>query len=84
MDRREYYREDGYQKGFEDAKRTGGKIRQEYIDNFLNTETRNLSTTDSREFIKGWHEGFTDGVGEAIFNLAKKDDFWDNHRPKVD
>jgi len=38
MDRRKFYRQDGYQKGFEDAKRTGGNVRQEYIDNCLNTE----------------------------------------------
>ena len=76
MDRRKYNRQEGYQKGFEDAKRTGGNIRQEYIDNFLNTETKNLSTTDSREFIEGWHKGFTDGTGEAIFNLAKMEDFF--------
>ena len=80
MDRRKHYRQDGYQKGFKDAKRTGGKIRQEYIDNLLITETKNLSTIESREFIKGWHEGFTDGVGEAIFDVAKKDFFWENHK----
>ena len=82
MDRGKYYKQDGYQKGFEDAKRTGGNIKQEYIDNFLNTETKKLSTTDSRRFIEGWHEGFTDGVGEAIFNLAKKNEFWENHISK--
>jgi hypothetical protein len=48
MDRRKHYRQDSYQKGFKDAKRTGGKIRQEYIDNYLNTETKNLSTTYSK------------------------------------
>jgi len=29
--------------------------------------------------IEGWHDGFTDGAREAIFNLAKKADFWDKH-----
>jgi hypothetical protein len=82
MDRGKYYRQDGYQKGFEDAKRTGGKVRQEYIDNYLNIETKDLSIAHSREFIEGWHEGFTDGVGEAIFNLAKKNEFWENHISK--
>ena len=82
MNKGKYYRQDGYQKGFEDAKRTGEKIRQEYIDNYLNIETKNLSITHSREFIEGWHEGFTDGVGEAIFNSAKKNEFWKNHISK--
>ena len=31
------------------------------------------------EFIKGWYEGFTDGVAEVMSNLIKKDDFWGNH-----
>ena len=79
MDRRKFYRDDGYQKGFVEAKRTGGKIRQEYIDNYLHSETKKLSTAHAREFIEGWNEVFTDGVGEAIFNLAKEDEFWENH-----
>jgi hypothetical protein len=43
---------------------------------------KNLSTAYTREFIEGWHEGFTDGVGEAIFNLARKDDSLGNNISK--
>jgi len=75
MDTRKSYWQDGNQKGFEGAKRTGGKVRQEYRDNCLISETTNLSTTHSREFIEGWHEGFTDGIVAAMSQLIKKDDF---------
>jgi hypothetical protein len=43
---------------------------------------KNLSTAYTRELIEGWHEGFTDGVGEAIFNLARKDDSLGNNISK--
>jgi hypothetical protein len=79
MDRERYYREDGYQKGFEDAKKTGGKIRQEYIDNYLHTETKNLSTEHTREFIEGWYKGFNDGVMKTACKLATNDEFWEKH-----
>ena len=36
------YRQDGYQKGFLEGKRTGGKVNKRYVDNFLNDETQNL------------------------------------------
>jgi hypothetical protein len=32
--------------------------------------------------MKAWHEGFADGVGKTIFNLAKKNEFWENHISK--
>ena len=79
MDKEGLYRQDGYKKGFDEARRTGGKVRKKYIDNCIKTETKNLSTIYSMEFIKGWHEGFTDGVAELMSKLVKKDDFWKNH-----
>ena len=79
MDKESLYRQDGYKKGFDEARRTEGKVRKNYIDNCIKTETRNLSSRYSMEFTKGWHEGFTDGVAEIMYKLAKKDDFWGNH-----
>lgn len=65
MDRSEYYLQKAYQKGFEDARRTGGKITQENIDRYLTAETKKLSTAHSREFIEGWYRGFNDGAVEV-------------------
>ena len=79
MDKESLYRQDGYQKGFDEARRTGGKVRKKYIDNCMKTETKNLPTRYSMEFIKGWYEGFTDGIAEVMSKLIKKDDFWGNH-----
>ena len=79
MAEKEIYKQYGYQKGCEDAKRTGGNIKQENIDRYLNYETQKLSTANTREFIEGWYAGFNDVVGGEIFNLAKSDDFWERH-----
>ena len=79
MDKESLYRQDGYKKGFDEARRTEGKVRKKYIDNCIKTETQNLSSRYSMEFINGWHEGFTDGVAELMSKLVKKDDFWKNH-----
>ncbi|MBW2467061.1 MAG: hypothetical protein JRF02_07155 [Deltaproteobacteria bacterium] len=65
------YYQDAYQKGFDDGKRTGGKINKTYIDNFLKEATQNLSTKDSSKFKKGWQDGFVDGVREALNNIVK-------------
>ena len=53
MDSKKFYRQDGYQKGFGEGKRTGGKTKKAYIDNLLNNETQNLSDADSIEFKIG-------------------------------
>jgi len=79
MDRSEFYKQDGYQNGLEDAKRTGGNIRQENIDKYLNNETNKLPLTHSRAFIEGWYAGFNDGVREVGLKLGMKDAFWENH-----
>ncbi len=67
------YRDEGYQKGLVEAKRTGGKINKRYVNNYLNDETQSLSTKDSLEFMKAWHEGFADGVIGAISNMVKQE-----------
>ena len=67
------YRQDGYQKGFVEGKRTGGKINKKYVDNYLNDEIQGLCTKDSLEFMKAWHEGFADGVIGLISNMVKQE-----------
>ena len=67
------YRQDGYQKGFVEGKRTGGKVNKSYVDNFLNDETQNLCTKDSLEFMKAWQEGFADGVIGLLDNMVKQE-----------
>lgn len=79
MHSHEYYRQEGLQKGFEDAKRTGGKLRQERIDQYLHCETKKLSHTFSKAFIEGWYAGFKDGIEEIELKSIKKDPFWKNH-----
>ena len=76
MDTRKCYREDGYQKGFEDGRRTGGKAKKSYIENFLKNETQDLSDMESMEFKKGWHDGFYDGVTVVLNNMVKKEDIF--------
>ena len=73
MDSRNDYRQDGYQKGFVEGKRTGGKVNRSYVDNYLNDETQNLCTKNSLEFMKAWHEGFADGVIGLISNMVKQE-----------
>ncbi len=79
MDSRIDYRQDGYHKGFADGRRTGGNIKKTYVDNYLKDETQNLSTKDSLEFMKAWHEGFADGVIGVISNMVKKEGLLKNH-----
>ena len=79
MDSRKHYRQDGYQKGFCDGRITGGKIRKAYIDNFFKAETESLSTADSLEFMKGWQEGFTDGVRGVINSMVKEESLLMSH-----
>ncbi len=73
MDSKKHFRDDGYQKGLVDGRRTGGKIKKSYIDNFLKYETQSLSIEDSSEFIKGWHEGFADAVRMALNMMVQKE-----------
>jgi hypothetical protein len=80
-----FYLQEGYKKGFEDAKRTGGKITQEDIDRYLNAETRRLlSTAHLRDFIEGWYKGFNNGAAELTSKLVKKNGFERNNLYEVD
>ena len=72
------YRQDGYQKGFVEAKRTDGKVNKRYVDNYLNDETQSLCTQDSLEFMKAWQEGFADGVIGLIGNMIKEESLLKN------
>ena len=71
MEIRSDYRHDGYQKGFIEGKRTGGKVNKKYVDNCLNDETQSLCSKDALEFMKAWHEGFADGVIGLLDNMVK-------------
>ena len=51
MEIKSYYRQDGYQKGFIEGKRTGGKVNKKYIDNYLNDETQSLCSRDALAFM---------------------------------
>ena len=73
MDSKNHFRDDGYQKGFVDGRRTGGKIKKSYIDNFLKYETQSLSIENSSEFIKGWHMGFADAVRMELNMMVQKE-----------
>ena len=73
MEIRSDYRHDGYQKGLIEGKRTGGKVNKKYVDNCLNDETKSLSSKDSLEFMKAWHEGFADGVIGLLDNMVKQE-----------
>ena len=83
MDSRIDFRQDGYHKGFIDGRRTGGKVNNTYVDNYLKDETQNLSTKNSLEFRQAWHEGFADGVIGAINNMVKKEGLLKNHISEV-
>ena len=72
MEIRSDYRQDGYQKGFIEGKRTGGKVNKKYVDNCLNDETQSLCSKDSLEFKKAWHEGFADGVIGLLDNMGSR------------
>ena len=67
------YRQDGYQKGFTDGRRTGGKVNKTYVDNYLHDETQSLATKEALEFMKAWHEGFADGARGELNRMVKKE-----------
>ena len=84
MDSRIDYRQDGYQKGFIDGRRTGGKVNKTYVDNYLKDETQSLSTKDSLEFIKAWNEGFADGVIGVLSKMLKVEGLMKNNICELD
>ena len=79
MDNRIDYRQEGYHKGFIDGRRTGGKVNNTYVDNYLKNETQSLSTKDSLEFIRAWNEGFADGVIGEISKIVEKEGLLKGH-----
>ena len=74
------YRQDGYQKGFIEGKRTGGKVNKKYVDNFLKDETQSLSAENSSEYIEGWYEGFTDAVRRELNMMVKQEGLVKNQK----
>ena len=84
MDSRIDYRQDGYHKGFADGRRTGGKVNNTYVDNYLKNKTQSLSTKDSLEFMKAWNEGFADGVIRVTSNMVTKEGLLNNRIYKLD
>ena len=84
MDSKKLYRQDGYLKGFDEGKRTGGKIKKAYIDNLLNNETQNLSDADSMEFKEGWNGGFVEGVRIEISKMVNKENILTKYLDKIE
>ena len=73
MSKRSYHGHEGYQQGFSDGKRTGGKINNKYVVNILNTETQHLSNEESQDYKIGWQDGFTDAVNGVIKSMVLKE-----------
>ena len=70
MNKGNYHRHEGYQQGFSDGKRTGGKINKKYVDNLLKAETRHLLNEESLNYKIGWQDGFTDAVNGVIKSMV--------------
>ena len=70
MDRERCCNLEGYQQGFCDGKRTGGKIKKQYIENLFKSETHNLSKEESLQFKMGWQDGFSDAVRGALKKMV--------------
>ena len=66
MNKREHYRQRGYQQGFDDGEKTGGKINTKYVKNLFKSETKNLPSQESLLYELGWNDGFTDAVSGAL------------------
>jgi len=68
------YRHVGYEQGFDDGKRTKGRIKKIYIEMLFETETQKLSDQESQLYRTGWQDGFTDAVRVSIKNMALQGD----------
>ena len=75
MDKNNCYRHEGYQQGFSDGKRTGGKINKKYVKNLFKTETQHLSNEESLNYKKGWQAGFTDAVNSVLESMVLQENF---------
>jgi hypothetical protein len=67
------YRYEGYQEGFDDGIRTGGRISQKYIDNLFKCKAQELNSDDSCMYVKGWQDGFTDGISGTLKRMVRED-----------
>lgn len=70
MNRERCCNQEGYQQGFCDGKRTGGKIKKQYIENLFKCETHNLSNEESLQFKMGWQDGFSDAVRGTLKKMV--------------
>jgi len=64
MDSKIDHRQEGYQQGYIDAKRTSGKISPKYRDALFESNKNKISPKESCEFITGWNDGFADFMAE--------------------
>jgi hypothetical protein len=74
MSKENYHKQQGYQQGFTDGKRTGGKVNKKYVANLLKIETQHLSNEELLDYKLGWQEGFTDAVNGVIKSMVLKED----------
>ena len=80
MNSNSYHREEGYQQGVKDGKRTGGRITKKYIINMFNSETKNLTLVESVDYKSGWQYGFSDAVNEKLRNMVSRESFFVNKK----
>jgi len=67
------YRQEGYQQGYKDAKRTNGKTCPKYRDIMVDSNKDNLSSEESFESITGWHDGFADYMAEIFRRIVNEE-----------
>ena len=67
------YRIEGYQDGLIDAKRTGGRVSQKYTTNLFKCKAQELTPDDSCMYVKGWKDGFADGIRVTLKKMVHKD-----------
>ena len=73
MDLKRDCRLEGYQEGYDDGIRTGGKISKKYMDNLFENKKQQLTPAESCEFINGWEDGFADGILGTLSKMVHKD-----------
>ena len=67
------FQHEGYQDGFKDAQRTGGRVSQKYIQNLFKCKAQELTSDDSCMYVKGWEDGFTDGIRGTLKKMVRED-----------
>ena len=83
MDIEKCYKQAGYEQGFVDGKRTGGKIKKKYLENLFESETQNLTEQESLLYKKGWQDGFVDAVRGALKHKVMQEDFFEKNLDKL-